>query len=276
MTQTATGLQLLPEYGDVSIEQVKRGRGRWYKVGDQMLSPVTSILDIIDKSGPLVGWATKVAFEAVESVALHGHYRGRWDGYAAFGQSDDYDDYEAWVRTALSLGKDHAKDVREEGAKKGKEAHGLIAEVFQDGYPSVLISVPDDLAPAVRGAREFVADYGLTIEALEVPVWHPTEQYAGTVDFVGRNQHGNLVVVDWKRSNGIYPEHGYQVAAYADAVEALTGEHVSHLYVVRLPKEGGEDSGYECREVLDRGVARRTFRAAHALWSAHRNAKEMW
>ena len=74
----------------------------------------------------------------------------------------------------------------------------------------------------------------------------------------------------------IYPEHGYQITAYADAIEALTGDYVIRAYVVRLPKEGGEDSGYECREVLDRGVAQRTFRAAHQLWAAHRNAKEMW
>ena len=262
MTTTTTnqGLPLLPEYRDVSIEQVKRGRGRWYKVGEQMLPPVTSILGIIDKSGPLVDWATKVAFEAVGA------------SLRAYSAKVDSDDFGLWLRTVLSMGKDRAKDVREEGAKKGKEAHGLIAEMLEGGDPLV----PDELAPAVRSAREFVADYGLSVYAIEVPVWHPTEQYAGTVDLVGRNRDGHLVVADWKRSSGIYPEHGYQVTAYADAIEALTGDYVIRAYVVRLPKEGGEDSGYECREVLDRGVARRTFMAAHELWSAHRNAKEMW
>ena len=262
MTQTATGLRLLPPYQDVAIEQVKRGRGRWYKVGEQMLPPVTSVLGIIDKSGPLVDWATKVAFEAVGATMLN-------FGYKVMIDSDDFD---LWVRTVLTLGKDHAKDVREEGAKKGKEAHELIAVMLQGSDPLV----PDDLALAVRGAREFIADYGLNVVAVELPVWHPAEQYAGTVDYVGRNRDGHLVVADWKRSKGIYPEHGYQVAAYADAVEALTGEQVPHVYVVRLPREGGEDAGYECREVLDRDVARQAFRAAHQLWAAHRNAKEMW
>ena len=262
MTQTATGLQLLPAYRDVSIEQVKRGRGRWYKVGDQMLPPVTSILGIIDKSGPLVDWATKVAFEAVGATMLNFGYKVMIDS----------DDFNLWVRTVLTLGKDDAKDVREEGAKKGKEAHELIAVMLQGNDPLV----PDDLAPAVRGAREFIADYGLNVVAVEHPVWHPNEQYAGTVDFVGRNREGHLVVADWKRSSGIYPEHAYQITAYADAIEAITDEHVSHLYVVRLPKEGGEEAGYECHEVLDRDVARQTFRAAHQLWAAHRNAKEMW
>ena len=258
MTQTATGLQLLPEYRDVSIEQVKRGRGRWYKVGGQLFPPVTSTLGIIDK--PLVNWANKIAFEAMESTLRE---------YAVEVDSDDFD---LWLRTSLSLGKDRAKDVREEGAKKGQATHALIAEMLQGGSPLV----PDELAPAVRGAREFVVDHGLSVVEIEVPVWHPTEQYAGTVDLVGRNRAGHLVVADWKRSSGIYPEHGYQVAAYAEAIGALTGEQVAYAYVVRLPREGGEEAGYECRKVLDRGVARRTFRAAHELWSAHRNAKEMW
>ena len=262
MTTVVSGLQLLPEYRGVTIELVEQRRQHWYRVSCQseLLPSVTTFLKIIDKSGPLTGWATKTAFAAMESTL---NYHG-----AILNQ----DDYGPWASTVLEVAKDRAKQARSEGSGKGKAAHELIAELFHGGQPKV----PDDLAPAVRGAREFVADYGLTIEALEVLVWHPTEQYAGTVDFVGRNQHGNLVVVDWKRSNGIYPEHGYQVAAYADAVEALTGEQVPHAYVVRLPREGGEEAGYECREVLERNVARRTFMAARELWSAHRDAKGMW
>ncbi len=67
-----------------------------------------------------------------------------------------------------------------------------------------------------------------------------------------------------------------QVTAYADAILALTGEHVVSAYVVRLPKEGGEEAGYECREVINRGVARVAFLAAHRLYRAHKEGKEMW
>ena len=257
MTQTITGLQLLPEYRDVSIEQVKRGRGRWYKVGEQLYPPVTSILDIIDKSGPLVPWARRDTLQKVGEELQSTHPPG------------DAHDYHQWINDIITAVGNRPKD---QAATEGQATHALIAEMLQGGSPLV----PDDLAPAVRGAREFVADYGLSVVTIEVPVWHPTEQYAGTVDFVGRNGDGHLVVADWKRSSGIYPDHGYQITAYADAIEAITGEHVSHLYVVRLPKEGGEDAGYECREVLERNVARRTFMAAHQLWAAHRNAKEMW
>ena len=262
MTTGVSGLQLLPQYRDVTIELVEQRRQHWYRVSceSELLPSVTTFLKIIDKSGPLTGWATKTAFAAVEST-LNDH-----------GATLQSDDYELWATTVLGIAKDRAREVRNAGAGKGEAAHRLIAELLRGGQPEM----PDDLAPAVRGAREFVVDHSLTTVAVEFPVWHPTEQYAGTVDFIGQDPDGGLVIADWKRSNGIYPEHGYQVTAYADAIEALTGDHVIRAYVVRLPKEGGEDSGYECREVLDRGVARRTFRAAHELWSAHRNAKEMW
>ena len=64
-----------------------------------------------------------------------------------------------------------------------------------------------------------ISDYCLEVEATEYPVWHPSRAYAGTIDLVARDADGQLVVVDWKRSNGLYPEHGYQVAAYAEALE---------------------------------------------------------
>ena len=257
MTTVVSGLQLLPQYRDVRIEQVNRGRGRWYKVDGQLFPPVTSILGIIDKSGPLVPWARRDTLQKVGEELQSTHPPG------------DAHDYHQWVNDIITAVGNRPKD---QAATEGQATHALIAEMLQGGSPLV----PDELAPAVRGAREFVVDHGLSVVEIEVPVWHPTEQYAGTVDLVGRNRAGHLVVADWKRSSGIYPEHGYQVAAYAEAIGALTGEQVAYAYVVRLPREGGEEAGYEWRKVLDRGVAQRTFRAAHELWSAHRNAKEMW
>ncbi len=37
---------------------------------------------------------------------------------------------------------------------------------------------------------------------------------------------GRMVALDWKTSNGIYPEYALQVAAYAKALEEMTGEEV--------------------------------------------------
>ncbi len=256
---TTTGIQLLPLYRDVTIEQVKRGRGHAYRVSsfNNDLPSITTILGIIDKSGPLVGWATKTAFASVEAVLQK---------YSTpiFTQAE--------CDSVVEVAKAHAKDARNAPASKGSLAHEYIAKMLVGKNPIV----PDEVAPAVRGAREFVADYNLTVEAVEMAVWHPMSQFAGTIDFVGRDPSGNLVVADWKRSKGIYPEHGYQVAAYADMLSILTGEPVAWAYVVRLPQEGGEDAGYECRKVFHRDIARSAYTAAHRLWAATKLGSEMW
>ena len=261
---TELGLPLLPAYRGVTVELTPRYGQHWYRVTgyDDLLPSVTTVLKVIDKSGPLVGWAKKTALESVRRALQE---------YAA-GPFVKKEDYDLWVAGIIESAKQSPEKERDEAAEAGTSAHDLIAELLHGRKPDI----PNPLAPAVRGGLAFVRDHQLEMVAIEIPVWHPKGQYAGTVDFVGRNRDGHLVVADWKRSSGIYPEHGYQVAAYADAIEWLTGEVVSHAYVVRLPREGGEEAGYECREVLDRNVGRRTFRAAHALWSAHRNAKEMW
>ena len=62
---TKTGLQLLPQYQDVTIEMVKKRRQHWYKVSghDELLPSVTTCLNIIDKSGGLMGSAKKLMGE---------------------------------------------------------------------------------------------------------------------------------------------------------------------------------------------------------------------
>ena len=148
-TTTRQGLPLLPAYRGVTVELTPRYGQHWYRVTgyDDLLPSVTTVLKVIDKSGPLVGWAKKTALESVRS-ALHEYAAG-----------------------------------------------------------------------------PFV--------------------YAGTVDLVARNKAGELVVADWKRSKGLYAEHAYQVAGYADAIETITGEPVVAAYAVRLPRTTDEEAEYE-------------------------------
>ena len=49
-------------------------------------------------------------------------------------------------------------------------------------------------------------------------------------------RNGQLVALDWKIGNGLYPEHLLQVAAYAKALEEMSGESVSEAWAVRLGK----------------------------------------
>ena len=57
--QTSTRLELLPQYRDATIAMEERRGQHWYRVDghEDLLPSVTTFLKVIDKSGPLVGWA---------------------------------------------------------------------------------------------------------------------------------------------------------------------------------------------------------------------------
>ena len=266
MTTVVSGLQLLPQYRDMTIELTPRYGQHWYRVTgtgyDDLLPSVTTVLNVIDKSRPLMGWAKKTALESVRS-ALH--------EYAA-GPFVKKEDYGLWVAGIIEAAKQSPEKERDKAAEAGTSAHELIAELLHGREPDI----PDPLVPAVRGALTFVRDYQLEMVASEVSIWHPHHHYAGTVDLVAGNKAGGLVVVDWKRSKGLYPEHAYQVAGYADAIGAITGEAVVAAYAVRLPRTADEDAEYEVRMVADPKAASETCRAALALWLATRDSKKVW
>ena len=196
-----------------------------------------------------MGWARKDALEKA-AAELHAQLQ------ITVPWRDE--DQGPWVADVMAGAKDRIYRTKDSAADAGTDAHELIAAILQGGSPIV----PDALRPAVQGAQEMLADYRLSPVSIERLVWHPSQQYAGTIDLVARDADGRLVVVDWKRAKGIYPEHGYQVAAYADAIEALTGEPVASAYVVRLPQDGQGDLHYEVRAVEDRAQAQAIFRLA--------------
>ncbi|MCI0785891.1 MAG: hypothetical protein J4O09_06205 [Chloroflexi bacterium] len=76
---------------------------------------------------------------------------------------------------------------------------------------------------------------------------------------------GKLVALNWKTSNGLYPEYALQVAAYAKALGEMTGNPVTEAWAVRLEKASPE---FEARRVVDLDTAFIAFRAALYLWRA--------
>ena len=166
------------------------------------------------------------------------------------------------------------KNAGERASDAGTEAHGRIEDwILSDEAPY------NEETHFVSG---FLNAEHLRPKRVEMKVYHPTEEFAGTIDLVARNADGGLVIADWKRSKDIYSEYAYQVAGYALALEELTGENVTACYVVRLPRtdENGEDprpgewrklSGLKLR---DREMA---YLDAHE-WNRRLNVKdaEIW
>ena len=257
MSTTPKPLTFLPYFDGIEVELVLMRGGKelpkgskanaqhWYRVtGFQDLLPsVTTIhKPIMDKSGPLVGWARNTTRDAMQSSFLSSHP-------SQFGEGT----YKDWVESTINKGWNSMWEKSSEGADAGTTAHELIAQYINDHAGDVAAALDEagriqedhpELGNAVVAGLRFLDVDGLQPVAVELAVYHPQFLYAGTIDLVGRDPEGVLTVVDWKRVKGrLYPEHDFQIAAYAATLQVLTGEDV-HPCVVRLPQESeGEEIG---------------------------------
>lgn len=158
---------------------------------------VTRILKVVDKSGPLIGWAKRVTAEAaVRNADMLGKM------VEMSGEQASID----WLKKLA----DHQRD---KAAATGTRIHAL-AEAVARGQS---VEMTDDEHPYVNSyVRDFLSPFSPTFVALEEMVCSTTHDYAGTFDAIARID-GELWMLDLKTSAGIYPETGLQLAAYANA-----------------------------------------------------------
>lgn len=251
--------QVLPvedRFNGIGVHQVKVGRGHRYTVDGEFdyKTSVTTILNVINKPA-LVNWAKTDTAErirdrlmAVEADNLPGE-----------------DIYPHYIAT-----------MTEEEAKRppvqrndGSLTHALIEHHITGYMPELEFEVSElDIArvqPAVDGAKRILREMRLEPVAIEIPLWHPDYDYAGTVDYLGALPGGDLVIMDWKRSKRPYDEYAYQVAAYAEALKAVLADkdRVVKGYVSVLAQERGQFS--QAHEVKKLGRSFETFRRALGL-----------
>ena len=112
------------------------------------------------------------------------------------------------------------------------------------------------------GFEKWRASSGLNIELTEAVVYSDKYRFAGSMDAIATRGE-QLVAIDWKTGNALYPEHALQIAAYSKALEELTGRQVKEAWLVRFSKSG---SAFEARRVFDIDRAFIAFRAALHLW----------
>lgn len=147
------------------------------------------------------------------------------------------------------------------GKRAGKLGH-LYVEAKLKGKKVTMPTSENDLkiVKSVASAFEsFVKDWKPEFLEIEKVVYSKVHNYAGTADAVCKIG-GKLVILDWKTTNtsrynpdGIYASYFAQDGAYVLAYEEMTGEKVNELYVVNLPKDGGE---YKMRRLEDIGLAK--------------------
>lgn len=202
------------------------------------IESVTTFTSMIDKSAPLIAWAIKLTrLHLLEKLGK---------GEVIF----EADVVEACRQHTIR---------KQEAADIGTQIHALVEQWIKKED----ITIPDD--DRIRNGF----DAFLKFQKAHKAKWHESEKivysekynYAGILDAVAEID-GKLVLIDFKSSNGLYPEFALQTAAYQIAYEEMTGKKIDHRLAIRFGKDDGE---FECKEYLDNELDKEAFASCVVL-----------
>lgn len=177
-----------------------------------------------------------------------------------------YKDSGALIRWAYKRGKDGLElyESRDKACDVGTAAHAMVeASIAQRApYEVPELRMLDDngqlqAQSAFENYREWAGQTKLKIVAQEMQLVSEKYRFGGTPDAIGI-VNGALCLVDWKTSNGLYPDMLLQLAAYRILWEEnhpdqpLTGG----FHLCRFAKEHGDFSHHYFRELE---AARKSF-----------------
>jgi hypothetical protein len=204
------------------------------------LPSVTTILRVVDRSGPLVGWAKReTAISAIRNL----------DALVALRAEAGIDAAVNW----LKAGPDHARDT---AANRGTQIH-RIAEQISRGQEPV---VPEELAGYVAAYRGFLRDWSPRFVAAEQMVCSLRHGFAGQFDAIAEIA-GERWLLDYKTSSGVYAEAALQLSAYG-AAQFVGRPGDPHRYrVPRVTRFGVVHIQDDRADLVPVAVERSTFEA---------------
>jgi hypothetical protein len=127
-----------------------------------------------------------------------------------------------------------------------------IAAQAQQGYENYLRWQDDNKIEIVKQEMELVS---------------PSYLFGGCPDAIGRDSRGQLTILDWKTSNGVYQDYLIQIAAYNqlwienNPSEPLTGG----FHLLRFSKEHADFTHHYWSELDDAWRQFVLFREAYDL-----------
>jgi hypothetical protein len=156
----------------------------------------------------------------------------------------------------------HDERKKDAGAK-GSAVHAFIEKALR----AIMLDTDDPIIPppdaehvfnGINAFKKWWDQAGLHPEGIEVPTCSVVHGYAGTIDVVAGNAHGETIIVDWKTSGQIRPSYYRQIGGYAIANVERTGQAIDAAYIVRLDKETGEFATHHLND-LEVALAAESF-----------------
>lgn len=196
-----------------------------------------------------------------------------------------FKDSGALMKWAYTTGREHGRleaegkdaptslyEVSGKAADIGTAAHSMVEARIKGGSPEStehylsLSSEDQEKAANAFGMYErWAAQTRLEVVAQEVGLISEAHRFGGTLDAIGLID-GELCLVDWKTSNGVYSDYLLQLAAYRVLWEEANPDKIlsGGFHLCRFSKEHGDFAHHYYRELDD------AWAMFHALLTAYR------
>jgi hypothetical protein len=160
-------------------------------------------------------------------------------------------------------------DKRDEAASAGTLAHAMVeAHIKNEPLPKL----PDDSIgkQAQQGYENYLhwqEDNRIHVLYQEEELVSKEYRFGGCPDAVGIDSRGNLCILDWKTSNGIYTDYLLQVAAYKQLWEEnhpdkpITGG----FHLLRFSKDNADFAHHYWSELDDAWELFKLYRKAYDI-----------
>jgi ATP-dependent exoDNAse (exonuclease V) beta subunit len=146
-------------------------------------------------------------------------------------------------------------EERDRAGEAGTMAHDMIEAAIK-GWPTPQFPGADDeLLGKARNAflqfLEWQTQSRIKIVATEHSYVSEKYQFGGTVDAIGENPKGEIVLLDWKTSNSVYQDYLIQLAAYALLLEECSEYRPKGFHLLRVAKESADFAHHYFGELED-------------------------
>jgi hypothetical protein len=192
---------------------------------------VTTACGMLDKSAPLLIWAERLTRDFLFDKLSKGESIT-----------------EQLINEAIEQRKvkiDKASDI-------GTQIHNWIEEYITNQNPTSKLNtllIPEDqnVAQGVIAFLDWVTTNKIEFIATEEIVYSRIHNYVGRFDAIIKLD-GKLYLIDFKSSNGVYPEYRYQTSGYVKAYNEEHGTDIKGRMIIKLGKETGDFEAVEFDE----------------------------
>lgn len=165
---------------------------------------------------------------------------------------------------------------RDKAAEAGTLAHDMIeARILGKPFVPANCIDPAIMAKAQNAYAQFLEwqeQTRIEIVATEKPYVSERHQFGGTVDAIGRDMKGRIVLLDWKTSNAIYTDMLVQLAAYALLLEECEPTYTPQgFHLLRVAKESADFAHHFYGELEQ---AKRSFLLMRELYDLDKSLKK--